>query len=280
MKIAVGVLSIYLFLFANAASAQNSASDAEIAKDLSNPLSSLITLPLLLEYTPNIGSADGYNTTLNFQPVYPFELNDKLTLTTRTIIPLSHQNNIAGQSGTQFGLGDIEQAFFLVPEARETQIGNLSLGAGLQVTWPTSSDRLLGQGTLAVGPTAAAIVQKKGWTIGGLATQQWGVLDTRSNVPDLNTTFLEPFLAYTNSKQWTFATFTESEYDWTVDEWSVPITAQVSKLLRVRGKLPLQITSGVTYWAESPQGGPDGFGVRLQATVVLPKDWRKIAGSN
>ncbi|WP_377189629.1 transporter [Ruegeria meonggei] len=266
--------SIGLTLISGAAAAQSDDTAAEIAKDLANPFADLIVLPLILEYTPDIGSDDGYRTSLSFQPIYPFQLNSDLTLTVRTIIPLIQQENIVGSSGSQFGLGDIEQEFFLAPNAKQTRFGDLSLGAGLQVTWPTSTDSLLGEGTMALGPTAAALVQKNGWTYGGLITQQWGVWETRDNVPDVNTTFLEPFVAYTNASQWTFQTFAESEYDWTADEWWVPVTAEVGKLVEF-GEVPVQIMGGVTYWADSPQGGPDGLAFRMDVSVVIPKGLKK-----
>ena len=279
MSVSARVFSTCLCLVAGIANAQSNDEAAEIAKDLANPFADLIALPLVVEHTRNIGSADGHNTSLSFQPIYPFTLNAKYTLTTRTIIPLEWQNDIAGNSGSQFGLGDIEQGFFIAPNARETRLGDYSVGAGLQVTWPTSTDRLLGLGTLAVGPTAAALIQKNGWTYGGLVTQQWGVLETRNNVPEVNTTFLEPFLSYTNASQWTFSTFSESEYDWTASEWWVPVTVEAGKLVQF-GQVPIQILGGVTYWADSPPGGPDGVAFRLETTLVMPKDWRKFSGKN
>lgn len=47
----------------------------------------------------------------------PFSLNDDWNLISRTILPIAWQNDIAGPSGDQFGLGDITQSLFFSPKA-------------------------------------------------------------------------------------------------------------------------------------------------------------------
>ncbi len=69
---------------------------------------------------------------------------------------------------------------------------------------------------------------------------------------------------------WTFALNTESSYDWNGEQWSVPINAFVSKLLKI-AQQPVSIGGGVRYWAESPESGPEGFGGRLIVTFLFPK---------
>jgi len=252
------------------ASAQDASADAELAKKLSNPIASLISVPIKFDYNTGYGPSDGSNVTMSIQPVIPIQLSDEFSLVTRTILPIAWQDDIAGPSGDQFGLGDTLQSFFLVPTSRETGLGTLTYGVGPAVTWPTSTDRLLGAGTLGLGPTGILLFQKSGWTYGALVTQQWGVHETRSMVPDLNLTALQPFLAYTTADAWTFSLNTESSYNWTSEEWSVPINATVSKLTTI-GKQKVQFQAGVRYWADSPTGGPEDFGARGQVTFLFPK---------
>jgi hypothetical protein len=33
----------------------------------------------------------------------------------------------------------------------------------------------------------------------------------------------------------------------------------------------MQLTMGARYWAESPQGGPEDWGLRVQLTLLYPK---------
>ena len=63
---------------------------------------------------------------------------------------------------------------------------------------------------------------------------------------------------------------TEATYDWKGEAWSVPINFTVSQLLMVGGR-PLQLGGGVRYWADSPDAGPEGWGFRLQLTLLFPK---------
>ena len=43
-----------------------------------------------------------------------------------------------------------------------------------------------------------------------------------------------------------------------------------AKVTRVGGQL-LSIGGGVRYWADGPDGGPHGWGLRLVVTLLFPK---------
>ena len=86
----------------------------ELAKKLSNPVASLISVPFQSNFDFGMGSGSGWRYTLNFQPVIPVALNSKWNLISRTILPVIHQHNVAG-AGDQSGLGDITQSFFFSP---------------------------------------------------------------------------------------------------------------------------------------------------------------------
>ena len=53
---------------------------------------------------------------------------------------------------------------------------------------------------------------------------------------DINSTFLQPILNYTTPSAWTFGLNTESTYNWTTNEWSIPINATISKLVNLGGQ--------------------------------------------
>jgi hypothetical protein len=69
---------------------------------------------------------------------------------------------------------------------------------------------------------------------------------------------------------WTFTLQTETTYNWETEEWAVPVNAVVSKLTAVQGQ-PVSIFGGVRYWAESPDSGPEGWGLRFGVTLLFPK---------
>nr|WP_245514868.1 transporter [Jiella endophytica] len=262
--------------------------DTDLAKQLSNPIASLISVPFQFNFDDNIGLDDGgYRIVMNVQPVIPIALSDDLNLISRTILPITYQEDVVsavtipasmqggqfipaqtfGPSGAQFGLGDTVQSLFLSP-ANPGPSG-IIYGAGPVFLLPTATETLLGGDKWGAGPTAVALKQTGPWTYGVLANHIWsfaGADDRR----DVSATFLQPFLSYTTSDAWTFALNTESTYDWVSEEWSVPVNFQISKLVTI-GEQPISLQAGVRYWADSPPGGPEGFGARLGVTFLFPK---------
>jgi hypothetical protein len=90
-----------------------------------------------------------------------------------------------------------------------------------------------------------------------------------SSRQDVSSTFLQPFLAYQTKTHTTFTINSESGYDWENDQWTVPLNAMITQLVRI-GKMPLSFQVGGRYYAEKPSGGPD-WGLRFTVTFVFPK---------
>ena len=87
---------------------------------------------------------------------------------------------------------------------------------------------------------------------------------------DLSQAFVQPFLNYTTPKATSFILNTESTYDWVNDQWTVPINALVAQVFKV-GNQRIQAGAGARYWAEAPDGGPEGWGGRVFLTLLFPK---------
>ena len=81
---------------------------------------------------------------------------------------------------------------------------------------------------------------------------------------------MQPFVAYITKTKTTFSVNTESTYDWETDHWSVPVNVAVAQMLKI-GPQILQLQLGARYWAESPDNGPEGWGYRMQLTLLYPK---------
>jgi hypothetical protein len=239
---------------------------AELAKKLANPVAALISVPLQYNYDENMGAdGNGSKSVLNIQPVWPFSLGEDWNLITRTIIPLVDQRDIP--SGTdESGLGDITQSFFFSPKQ---PIGGWILAAGPVFLYPTASDELLGGEKWGAGPTALALRQTGPWTYGVLANhvESFAGEDDRA---DISTSFVQPFLSYITKTKTTIGLNTESTYDWENEAWSVPVNITVSQLLKI-GPQIIQAGVGARYWAESPENGPEDFGVRATLTFLFPK---------
>jgi hypothetical protein len=242
--------------------------DAELAQELSNPLADLMTIPIQMNYDRDIGPLDdGWKLQTNIQPVLPFHLNEDWNLISRTIMPVIYQDDIFPGAGSQFGLGDINLSLFFSP--KKPTSGGITWGIGPVLLLPTATDDLLGAKKWGAGPTAVALMVRGPWTLGMLGNHVWSFAGENDR-QDISNTFLQPFVAYTWPSAWTVSVQSESSYNWKTEDWSIPINAAVSKLVKL-GKLPVSLQAGVGYWAESPETGPEGFRFRLQATFVLPK---------
>jgi hypothetical protein len=204
---------------------------------------------------------------LNIQPVIPISISEDWNVITRTIVPLVDQQGFPSNAMNESGLGDVVASQFFSPKA-PTASGWI-WGAGPVELLPTASDEALGAEKWGLGPTAVALKQVGPWTIGGLANHIWSVAGDDDRA-DINATFLQPFVSYVTKTHTTFGVNTESTYDWENSAWSVPLNAQVAQLFKI-GPQIMQLTLGARYWAESPEGGPEGWGLRVQLTLLYPK---------
>jgi len=116
---------------------------AELAKKLSNPVASLISVPLQYNYDDYGGANDGAAVSkLVIQPVIPFSLNEDWNLITRTLIPLVDQADFPLDALNESGLGDITPSFFFSPKAPTA--GGWIWGAGPVFLLPTATADVLG----------------------------------------------------------------------------------------------------------------------------------------
>lgn len=243
--------------------------EADLAKQLSNPIADLISIPFQGNYDGGMGSKDeGQKIYVNVQPVIPVSIAEDWNMISRTVLPVViEQKDISPGSGTQSGLGDTVQSLWFSPKQHTD--GGLTWGLGPAFLLPTGTDDLLGARKWGAGPTGVALYQIGPWTCGALANHLWDFAGDADR-PYVNSTFLQPFLAYNTPNAWTFAINSESTYDWRTEQWSIPINGMISKLIRV-GSQPISLQGGVRYWAESPDSGPSGWGFRLTVTFLFPK---------
>jgi hypothetical protein len=242
-----------------------------LAKQLSNPIAALISVPLQSNYDWGLGpNGVGWQYKLNIQPVIPVPLNADWNLISRTIVPVIDQGSAAPGHNVQAGLGDTVQSIFFSPQ--KATAGGLIWGVGPVALLPTATENLLGSRHWGLGPTAVVLRQQGPWTVGMLANHIWSVAGERDR-PAVNATFIQPFLGYTTSQATTFTVNMENTYDWTGKQWTAPLNLMVAQLLKpTSGGLPfpIQVQVGYRYYFAKPQGGPKQ-GVRLNLVALFPR---------
>ncbi len=243
----------------------------DLAKQLSNPVAALISVPLQSNYDWGLGpSGDGQQYKLNIQPVIPLTLNADWNLISRTIVPFIDQQQVVAGNRRQTGFGDTSQSLFFSPKAA-TSSGWI-WGIGPVALIPTATDHFLGGGKWGAGPTAVVLKQEGAWTFGALVNHVWSFAGERDR-DEVSATFIQPFVSHTTKDATTFSLNLESTYDWVHRQWTVPINLAVAQLYKpkVTGlPFPIQVQLGYRVYADSPQGGPNQ-GVRLGLVALFPR---------
>jgi hypothetical protein len=251
----------------------------KLAKQLANPISSLISVPFQANEDFGYGpTGDGYKFTLNIQPVIPISISKDWNLILRTILPIVSQHDLfyvanappgtLPQNRSQDGLSDTTQSFFFSPKVPGPF--GLIWGAGPVLLYPTGTHPFLGTGTFSIGPTVVVLKQMGGITAGALANQLWSVAE-EENRSAFSQMFLQPFIAYTTKTHTTFTLASEMTANWRAadgNEWTIPIVFSISQIMKI-GKQPVSFQIGAKYYPESPRNGPD-WGVRFAFTLLYP----------
>lgn len=250
------------------AASATTADDAEsLAKKLSNPIASLISVPFQANMDFGEGLTDsGNKMTLNIQPVIPVSITEGTNVIIRTIVPVIWQTDLLGNNTSQFGLGDTTQSFFFSP--KKPTSGGIIWGVGPVFYYPTGTNKYTTGKKWGAGPTIVVLKQFGPTTVGFLGNHIWSVAGSNER-PDISSSFLQPFVSYTTKRATTFSINTESTYNWKTKEWKVPINVLVSQLVRIK-KQPVQFGIGGRYYVARPEFGPD-WGVRFVTTFLFPK---------
>jgi hypothetical protein len=237
---------------------------AELAKKLANPIANLISIPFQNNTDYGIGPNQGSRNTLNFQPVIPITLGPKFNLITRMVLPIITQYNVFGQNTKQSGLGNALISAFFSPST-----GGLIWGIGPVFMVPTASDPILGPNQFGVGPTAVALKQFNGFTVGALINQLWSVTGNTDS-SKLSQFYVQPFFAYNWKSGAGFALSAEISQNWIASTTTATIIPAFSGITRF-GRLPVSLQIGPRIPVSAPAGMKPVFGFRAALVVILPK---------
>jgi hypothetical protein len=258
-------------------------SDEALARQLSNPVASLVSVPFQFNWDQPVGPDDETRFVLNVQPVIPLSLNDDWNLILRWIMPYIGQPPLFEGGVPTQGMGDIVASMFFSP----AKPGRFIWGAGPVFMLPTNASPVLGTSRWSVGPSFVILKQSGQWTFGMLANHLWSFAgnDVSGGVErgQVNASFLQPFASYTTKSSVTMGVSVEASGNWRLynpgpggsleqvdgTQWTVPIMFTASKLTRF-GPFPMSIGGGVGWFAVAPDGGPS-WRLRMVGTILLPR---------
>ncbi|NIK92423.1 transporter [Mangrovimonas sp. CR14] len=259
-------LLVVALLFGYSIYAQDETSSADaLAKQLQNPVASLISVPFQGNLDFGYDPENGTKFTLNIQPVIPISISENWNLIGRVILPVVSQTDIYGNSGNQTGLSDAVVSAFFSP--KEPTSGGLIWGAGPVLLVPTATDDYLGTKKFGVGPTAVVLKQLGTLTAGALVNHIWSVAGD-SNRQDVNATFLQPFLAKNFAGGYALALNTELTQNWDYKSTSGSINIVGSKVITMGSQMAQLLLGPRIHYGN---GNAADFGVRFGLVLLYPK---------
>jgi hypothetical protein len=168
-----------------------------------------------------------------------------------------------------FGTGPTPFSVFLSPAK---PVNGWLWGVGPVMQLPTASDKSLGSNVWGGGPTGVLVYMKGPWVLGVLANNVWSFGGTSGPVGTRYNTFLtQPFVNYNFGEGWYVGTSPIITANWLTagdKAWTLPIGANVGRVIKIGGKLPVNFLLGAYYNALRPEFGST-WQLRTQATLIF-----------
>jgi hypothetical protein len=263
------LMSVLLAVSANAQAPSPSpppaavTSEQALAISAHNPFEEFIKVPIQSTTGFDLGAHHNVGDTINVQPLFPFALNSQWDFIARPSLNVSYQPS----PHEQYGLDDLQTAFYLTPANESTWIW----GIGPILQFPTASSMGLGTGRWSVGPTAALVYTEGPW-FGALLTYQLMSFAGNRNRGSVNQTYIEPEVSYNFESGWYVQCDPPMTYDWTADAadaWTIPMGADLGKAFNL-GSQSLSLQVGAYDLLKRPEGNPQWI-ARVSLTILFPQ---------
>ena len=236
-----------------------------LADELANPVSSLISAPFQSNMDFGLGPNFGSRYTLNIQPVVPVSINDRVHFIGRVVLPFISQYNVTGIGESQTGLSDATITGFFSPKRIKH---GFIWGAGPAFLLPTATIDALASKKLGLGPSLVALMQTGGITFGLLVNQIWSILGNTDR-PDLNQLFFQPYIVHNWPTGTGVGATLEGIHYWNSKSTNIWLTATLNSVSLIK-KQKIQWQIGPRFNIAAPEGSRGKFGFRASLTFLFP----------
>ena len=240
-----------------------------LAKKLQNPIGDLYSVPFQNNTNFNYGPHKGTQDILNIQPVIPLHVTPDWNVITRIILPLIWNPSLQPAQTVPFGSGPTTFSAFLSPSQ---PVNGWVWGVGPVVQVPTISSATLGSNVWGAGPTGVVVYLEGPWVAGVLVNNVWSFGGTSPPSGTRYNTFLtQPFVNYNFGEGWYVGSSPIITANWltTGDKaWTLPFGAEAGRVIKIGGKLPVNLQIGAYYNALRPEFGAT-WQLRTQVTLIF-----------
>jgi hypothetical protein len=244
-------------------------SDTELSKEIENPVTRRITLPLRYEADFLDGAYKATKDTFSIdQAVVPFRLNEDWALITRTKLPAEVQppKNLGDHWAA--GLSNGYTTFFLSPEHGE----GFYWGVGPVLYYPTATNLTVGVNKWGSGPSAAFIKEDQSpWVFGAVVNNIWSFGGPPGSSDRTNQLLLNPILSYHFADGWSVGSSPNITTNWIASgsKWTVPVGGGFGKAVRL-GEQPIKLDVDAYYNAIRPKAGNETWLLQVTLTFQFP----------
>jgi hypothetical protein len=235
-------------------------SDTEVSKEIENPVTRRITLPLRYEADFLDGPYKATKDTFEIdQAVVPFRLNEDWALITRTKLPAIVQPPKKLGEHWASGLSNGYTTFFLSPEHGE----GFYWGVGPVLYYPSATNSAVGANKWGSGPSAAFIKSDESpWVFGAVVNNIWSF-----GGPPESTDRTNQLL----SEGWSVGSSPNITTNWIASggKWTVPVGGGFAKAIRL-GEQPIKLELDAFYNAIRPKAANETWLLQVTVTFQFP----------
>jgi hypothetical protein len=243
--------------------------DTQLSKEIENPVTRRITLPLRYEADFLDGAYRATKDTFEIdQAVVPFRLNDDWALITRTKLLAEVEPPKKFGDHWATGLSNGYTTFFLSPEHGE----GLYWGVGPVLYYPSATNSTVGVNKWGSGPSAAFIKQdESAWVFGAVVNNIWTFGGPPGSTDRTNQLFLNPFVNYHFADGWSVGSSPEITANWIASggKWTVPVGGGFGKAFHLGGQA-MKLDFNTFYDAIRPKAGNDTWLLQVKLTFQFP----------